>query len=335
MRKKIVLVSFYLFVLCFWGWVFLAQDGIELVIRYWYLPLTMAFGSFVAGATSEGGGAIAFPVLTLVLSISPTVARDFSLLIQSVGMSAASLWIWKMEVPIERQAILYGTLGGGIGIFVGLVWIQGIFSAAYIKMFFVCTWLAFGWVLLVQRKVDRVCVRSSLPHLDSSKRFILLFAAVLGGIVSSLTGSGLDIFMFSVLTLYFRVSEKVATPTSVVLMALNSLIGVSLTYVLSSSGILQPSHPLAINFWITCVPVVIIGAPLGAFFIKNKSRNFIIGLLLGSIVLQFSAGILIVPHNTGLMLFDLSVFLTAFFLFRKMKSQADLIYSNSKPCSAS
>ena len=35
--------------------------------------------------TSEGGGAVAFPVMTLLLEIKPEVARDFSLMVQSVG----------------------------------------------------------------------------------------------------------------------------------------------------------------------------------------------------------------------------------------------------------
>ena len=38
-----------------------------------------------AGMTSEGGGAVAFPVMTLALGIKPSVARDFSLMIQSCG----------------------------------------------------------------------------------------------------------------------------------------------------------------------------------------------------------------------------------------------------------
>ena len=35
----------------------------------------------------------------------------------------------------------------------------------------------------------------------------------------------MDICSFSVLTLLFRVSEKVATPTSIVLMAINASVG--------------------------------------------------------------------------------------------------------------
>ena len=58
------------------------------------MSLTMCFGSFIAGATSEGGGAIAYPVMTLgPWKIHPLVARDFSLMIQAVGMIAASVSI--------------------------------------------------------------------------------------------------------------------------------------------------------------------------------------------------------------------------------------------------
>ena len=42
------------------------------------------------------------------------------------------------------------------------------------------------------------------------------FVGVVGGAFTSFSGSGLDICSFSILTLLFRVSEKIATPTSVV-----------------------------------------------------------------------------------------------------------------------
>jgi hypothetical protein len=50
----------------------------------WLMSVTMIFGSMVAGATSEGGGAVAFPVMTLALGVAPPVARDFSFMIQSI-----------------------------------------------------------------------------------------------------------------------------------------------------------------------------------------------------------------------------------------------------------
>jgi len=45
----------------------------------------MIVGAFIGGATSEGGGAVAFPVMTLALALEPRVARDFVYVSQSVG----------------------------------------------------------------------------------------------------------------------------------------------------------------------------------------------------------------------------------------------------------
>ncbi len=51
----------------------------------------MVFGSFVAGSTAAGGGAVSFPVFTKLLHIPADEARTFGLLIQSVGMTMASV----------------------------------------------------------------------------------------------------------------------------------------------------------------------------------------------------------------------------------------------------
>lgn len=66
------------------------------------MPVTMLLGSFVAGITSEGSGAVAFPVMTLALHLNPQVARDFSIMIQSVGE-------WNSE-PISSSLCLCPTI---------------------------------------------------------------------------------------------------------------------------------------------------------------------------------------------------------------------------------
>jgi len=40
--------------------------------------------------TSEGGGAVAFPVMTLVLGVHPSVARDFSVMVQVTTLATVS-----------------------------------------------------------------------------------------------------------------------------------------------------------------------------------------------------------------------------------------------------
>ena len=68
----------------------------------YFMSITMIFGSMIAGATSEGGAAVAFPIMTLVFGIAPPVARDFSYMIQSVGMTAAAFTILFMRVQASN-----------------------------------------------------------------------------------------------------------------------------------------------------------------------------------------------------------------------------------------
>jgi hypothetical protein len=70
-----------------WWCLAIKHDYFALFPDRYVLSLTMIFGAIVGGATSEGGGAIAFPVMTLALGIRPSVARDFSIMIQSCGRS--------------------------------------------------------------------------------------------------------------------------------------------------------------------------------------------------------------------------------------------------------
>jgi uncharacterized membrane protein YfcA len=61
--------------------------------------------------------------MTLVLGIPPPVARDFSMMIQSVGMSAASFTIVYQQIVIDWTCIFWCSLGGLLGCPVSLAWI--------------------------------------------------------------------------------------------------------------------------------------------------------------------------------------------------------------------
>ena len=74
-----------------------------------------------------------------------------------------------------------------------------------------------------------------------------------------MSGSGIDICSFAVLTLLFRLTEKTATPTSVVLMAVNTF--VAMCYRQFWMEGLQPD---AWDFFVVCAPIVVVGAPLGS-----------------------------------------------------------------------
>ena len=79
------------------------------------MTITMVFGSRLAGATSESGAAMALPIMTLVFGIAPPVARDFSFMIQAVGMTASAFTILVMRVQIEWKSVIYCSLVRAIG----------------------------------------------------------------------------------------------------------------------------------------------------------------------------------------------------------------------------
>lgn len=269
-----------------------------------FMAITMAAGSFIAGATSEGGGAVAFPVMTLGFGIAPSVARDFSLMIQSVGMTAAALSILVTGIPVVRRCLLPGTLGGALGIVLGLEFIAPNIPPPFAKMLFTSTWLAFAVALWHINRARGRQTRDDLSEVGPRAPWLLAAVGVLGGVVTAITGSGLDILTFSLLVLLFRVSEQVATPTSVVLMGVNALIGATWKGTLGAG-----LAPEAWSYWWVCVPVVVVGAPLGAQFIRGRSRLFIARLLTASILIQFVAALIIVPQSPALVGFWVVVFL--------------------------
>eukprot|EP01052_Picozoa_sp_SAG31_P052592 SAG31_NODE_13052_length_896_cov_0.969887_1_plen_265_part_10 len=164
------------------------------VAGYW-ASITMVFGSIVAGATSVGGGAVAFPVFTLALEIPPLVARDFSMMIQAVGMISATFTILYQQIVVDWRAIIWCTFGGTISCPIALWLIAPYVPAPVVKMGFVSTWFAFSMALyLLNRKEDRrTFTIIHRRHFTSSHRIILFVAGLVGGVLTGLSGSGMDI----------------------------------------------------------------------------------------------------------------------------------------------
>jgi uncharacterized membrane protein YfcA len=288
----------------------------DLFATGWFMSVTMAFGSFIAGATSEGGGAVAFPVMTLLFGIAPSVARDFSLMIQSVGMTAATLTILYTGIQIEHRSLLWAGLGGAVGMIFGLEFIAGKLPPAFAKMLFTSTWLAFAFALyMINRYHDRE-VHLSIRKFRTRTALVLFGTGVVGGVISSITGSGLDITTFALLVLRLGISEKVATPTSVILMACNAVVGFAWKG-LAGGGM----APEAWSYWWVCVPVVVVGAPLGAWFIRERSRHFVSGILYTSILAQFASALVIIPMTPPLVAFSVAVLVSGVLFFRWMANQ--------------
>lgn len=260
----------------------LLLDLTDEVLSWWPASLTMVFGSFIAGASAEGGGAIAFPVFTLLLKIPPVDARSFSFMIQSVGMVSASLLILGRGIPVELRAVKWPALGGIVGLLAGTWWVAPYLPPVETKLFFVSLWMAFGIGLWRANRSRMRTVRPGLPEvLASGDVMTLLTAGFIGGIVTAIFGNGVDLITFCVLTLRYGVDEKVATPTSVVLMSILTVCGFAL-HALVEKDVSDTMY----HAWLAAAPVVLFFAPLGAFVISKWNRVAIANLLIIIIVVQ-------------------------------------------------
>ena len=157
-----------------WATYMSVEDLWHLFRTHGFMTLTMVAGSFVAGVSSEGGGAVAYPVMTLVFDIDPTVARNFSLAIQSVGMTAAALYIYARRIPVETTYLWLVALGSVPGLVGSTYLLAPHVPPAYAKMAFVSFFLSYGLALYVINHVRDENATETLPALSTGQKVELL-----------------------------------------------------------------------------------------------------------------------------------------------------------------
>lgn len=309
-RIPVFYFMFLITVLTGWSWYITALPDLGFLTRRWAAALTMVFGSFIAGSSPEGSAAISYPVFTLLLKIPPAVARNFSFAIQSIGMTSASLLILGLRVRVDWNYIRYVTVGGVFGLIFGTYYVVPLISPVAAKLFFVSLWLSFGITLWRENRNPDRTVFDAIPAFQPADRFRLGVFGLVGGIISSIFGTGINIFTFCLVTIYYRLNEKVATPSSVIIMTIETLLGFFLhTLVLGDFN--QESFEL----WLTCIPVVVFFAPLGAFVITKLPRHIIARLLYVILFVQFAGALVVIRPSMPQLLLCLGVLATGLGLF--------------------
>ncbi|HNV70145.1 MAG TPA: sulfite exporter TauE/SafE family protein, partial [Candidatus Ozemobacteraceae bacterium] len=222
----------------------------QLFSLHWPVSVTMMFGSFVAGATSEGGGAIAFPVFTKLLHIAPATARDFALAIQSIGMTCGSLLIIRSGYSFFPDLVSRVVFGAAVGVCAGLTWLVPFVPPPYPKILFTLFTVCFG-VFLAWENFAECRPRDEEAHVHVELGWgACLVIGLLGGLISSVVGSGADVILFVVLCRRFSCHEKTATRTTIPIMALTSQIGFLFQM---TTGKLAPG---VLEMWWCAFPIV-------------------------------------------------------------------------------
>ncbi len=273
------------------GWLVLGGEAaFDALRRQWAVAVTMVFGSLVGGGTSEGGGAVAFPVFTKLLHIASDDARIFTYAVQCVGMTAASLCILWMRVPIERRVLALGVPAGIAGVVLSVTAFAPLLSLSHIRIYFTVLLTSLALAMLVMQWRGGNARNERVPVAGALEARMIIAAGFVGGIVSGLVGVGENTVMFILLVLLFRVSEKVATPTTVILMT-----AVSLAAFAAHVFLMRDFHGPVVEYWLAAVPIVVVGAPIGAIVCARMSRVLIRRTLLGLIAVEFVSTLVLVP----------------------------------------
>ena len=207
-------------------------------------------------------------------------------------MGAASLSILYLRIPIERRALFYAGISGVVGVVLGAYFVAPLIPPVFVRTSFTVLVSSMGVALLLINREKIVLRNQRIPIFGASEKSILIAAGFLGGVVSALVGTGINSVVFMVMVLLFRISEKIVTPTTVILMTMVTIPGF-----LFHVFVMRDFTPVVMGYWLAAVPVVAVGAPAGALICSHMKRHSIVILLLFLIALEFFSTLLLVPMS--------------------------------------
>jgi uncharacterized membrane protein YfcA len=285
------------------AWYFLPeQPPLWVLAKHWRITLTMAFGSFIGGATSEAGGAVAFPVFTKILAIPPAHAKLFSLTIQSIGMGSGFLTILLLRIRVEWRAVAWVVIGSIPMLPVGF-YLSTAIPVPAVRILFTIVQSSFALALWWHNRDSERDRNEGLVCFGALEKSILLSFGMIGGLISGLLGSGLEIIVFSVLVLLFRMCEKAATPTVIVMMVLTSWSGFAM---IVNAGQFVP--PVS-EYWLAAVPIAVVSAPLGVYACSRMSRMLVVWTLIVLILAELLSSLILIPLSTEVAILSALLFL--------------------------
>ena len=316
---------FLIVVLSFW-FVFMFQNNLFYLFKEKVAVFsTMIFGSFIAGSSPEGSASIAYPIFTLYLNIEPKIASNFAFAIQSIGMTAASLLILNMKMKIDWQYVKYVIIGGLPGLAFGTYQIVPLISPPLAKLFFVSLWLSFGIILWRHNQMKHKIKFEFLQQLKSSDIGLLIIFGFIGGIISSIFGTGINIFTFCLMITYYKIDEKIATPSSILIMTIETIFGLFL-----HTNLVNDFKKESFEMWLVCVPVVVFFAPLGSFVMNKMSSHLIAKFLSIILFIQFFGAIIVIRPSFILSVISVAVILFGFLIFNYITQLGDIRFYGKK-----
>lgn len=269
MFRSKVFTSWFVIMLIVWAGLFFSFSDLSFLSSHLHYPAIMVVGAFVAGLTPEGGGAVAFPVLSIFFNIDRVIARDFSLMIQSIGMTSASIFILSHRDSVLRayKPMLYFIPVAFVGFVMGMLTLQTIpvyiIQALFLSLI---TTFAIAYIYSSHRGT-----RTSLEFKGGWDAVYLGVILLVAGMCASLFGTGADIILYTLLVTRFSMNEKVATHLSIMIMAAMSVLGYAYRHFVDA-GLTHDQ----VGTWLCAYPVVLFMAPFGSYILHKMNVEWML-----------------------------------------------------------
>ncbi len=250
-----------------WLWLVFGLKYWSMAREHWPMAVAMTAGSYAAGSTPMGGGTVGFPILVLLFDQPAELGRDFSFAVQSIGMTSASIFILARRQPLAWAMLKGALVGATLGVPLGIFLVAPLVPSLWIKLVFAVLWGSFG--LLHLWRIGEIASHEGMTDFDErwDTRVGLTIGVLAGAAFVSVSGVGIDMVLYTVLVLVCRADLKIAIPSSVIIMAYSSVIGIFTK--MAFTGV----QPGVFGNWLAAAPIVALGAPLGVFIVSLIGRK--------------------------------------------------------------
>jgi uncharacterized membrane protein YfcA len=175
---------------------------------------------------------------------------------------------------------LWSSIGAAPGLVLGTSLVAPVLSPNVVKLLFSSLWLCFGLLTLLKNR--EICSQNRIPAARAgTDAGVGIAIGLLGGVINSIIGVGIEMVLYTVLVLRYRCDLKAAVPTAVSVGAIASLMGIGLHAIIGDIG-----AEVFYN-WLAAAPIVVLGAPFGALMVSVLPRVRTLYFVSVLCVLQF------------------------------------------------
>ena len=219
------------------------------------------------GLIGGGGSILTMPILVYLFAVSPTIAISYSLFVVGVASLVGAYNNYRKGLVNFKTVLLFGS-SSITTVFIARRFIIPYLPDVFFKLgTFEVTHSLFVMVvfaiLMLAASVSMIKSRKIAADNEAKEKpLMLVLYGVLIGLVTGFLGAGGGFLLIPALVIIMKLPMKEAIGTSLLIIALNSLIGF-----LGDIG----RHPIEWKFIVTIAAIAIVGIFIGGYF--NQKVN--------------------------------------------------------------